>query len=252
MDEIEENKEGIHMRRGNKELQFLMDIYRALSMALVKPLAKTSITPNQITIFSLVTGILAGVFLAMEQTLLVVILAFLSIQLSFFSDYVDGDLARRKRQMSILGAWAECIVDPIVETAIFFGMTWGVYVVTQSNFVLLLGLVIIVMRLFETILFLSIYSAIPKPFKANFLDHKQNFVLRSVVLRQFILTRTLVFFVLSILVVVVYFYNITILGYSLMFWFLVVLAVYNVVFYLGSLLFIFLKVLKLPARVDED
>jgi len=85
-------------------------IYRSLSGAMAINLGRTKITPNQVTIFRIfiVAGILYLFYLG---THLGYLLGAILIVINHILDYVDGDLARVKNQMSKTGEWLESLLD---------------------------------------------------------------------------------------------------------------------------------------------
>ena len=98
---------------------FYHDFLRYLSFFIVtKLLWKTSITPNQITIFrNLIVIVSFYLFLRLDWCY---ILGFLLFQFAEVLDSVDGDLARYKNLKSKLGIWLEIFFDAILTPV------WGV------------------------------------------------------------------------------------------------------------------------------
>ncbi|MBI4971900.1 MAG: CDP-alcohol phosphatidyltransferase family protein [Candidatus Omnitrophica bacterium] len=100
-------------------------INRAISSSLLTPLiAKTSLTPNQITILSMSSGILSGIFLSLgsyEAGLWGV----LFYELACLLDNVDGEIARLKNLKSEFGAKLDITCDMVTDTALFIGLLIG-------------------------------------------------------------------------------------------------------------------------------
>ena len=98
--------------------KFLRPAYQTL---LVEPLAKhlpVAVTPDHITLLSLVTGLLAGVAIAFACP----VLALLLLLLSGYCDTLDGTLARQRGQSSKRGAMLDIIGDRLVEFAVIAGL----------------------------------------------------------------------------------------------------------------------------------
>lgn len=84
------------------------------------------ITPNVITISSLVIGVIAAWCFACGDHFHLIIGAVL-VQLSFTVDCMDGQLARYRQQFSKLGAWLDRISDRVKDFAYFFSLALGFF-----------------------------------------------------------------------------------------------------------------------------
>ncbi len=80
-------------------------------------LQKTRITPNQLTVFAFITGIIAGGAIGFNFYLVGVIL----LWLSGLFDVLDGTLARIQQKSSKIGAYMDLIFDRLVEAAVILG-----------------------------------------------------------------------------------------------------------------------------------
>jgi hypothetical protein len=104
-------------------------VNRPLASLLVRVLAPTPITPNQVTILSGIAGIFCGIAIGMaspERTWLVPIggaLLFLSILL----DCADGQLARLRGTSSFMGRALDGYTDAVVTAAAFIGFAVFLY-----------------------------------------------------------------------------------------------------------------------------
>lgn len=112
---------------------------RRISQQLTKILSLTSITPNQITLCSLFTGLLSG-YLFCIGNYLSSLLAGVLFWISYIFDNCDGELARLKNMKSIFGEYFDIISDIIVYIAIFTGITAGIYRMHPTIYTLLLGI----------------------------------------------------------------------------------------------------------------
>jgi len=85
-------------------------LYNRLSKPISMIVVKTSLTPNQITIFSGILGMI-GAFFLMQHSRANLITAAVFIQLFTILDLVDGDIARIKGLHSHFGKWLDIFFD---------------------------------------------------------------------------------------------------------------------------------------------
>lgn len=98
---------------------------RLFSTPLSGLLLKTPITPNQVTVTSLLFGVLAG-FLFSQGTYVSGLWAALCYQTAIVLDNCDGEIARAKNLKSAFGAWLDIIADFFTDTSLFIGIGFGV------------------------------------------------------------------------------------------------------------------------------
>ena len=114
-------------------------VNRTLSARLSRRLVAWPVTPNQITVASLVAGLLGAWALHLEGVL--ASLAGLALfQLSMVLDHADGEVARLKFQFSPLGKWLDNFSDHVVDLAVIACLTWRVVVSGTTGHLALLGL----------------------------------------------------------------------------------------------------------------
>jgi phosphatidylglycerophosphate synthase len=125
------------------EVEELVDlhVHRPLAARLIPLLVRTPITPNQVTILSGLTGILAGICFALgtrRPVLCLVsgVLLFLSVVL----DCCDGQLARARGISSTTGAILDGIADYLVGIALAIGGSYYMATTFHSPWFWLLGL----------------------------------------------------------------------------------------------------------------
>jgi len=123
--------------------------YRYTGVIIARKLAKTSITPNQVTYFYLITLALSGYLFFRADHASIIIAAFL-LQFSFLLDYVDGSLSRLKNMSHSYGGW----LDEIVGAYGFYvfvplGIVLGLYFQLREPILLLLGMLIPISFLFK-------------------------------------------------------------------------------------------------------
>jgi len=91
----------------------------------VKYLIKTSITPNQITTFSLLLAAFAAVFFSFGIYFFAVIGSLLFIFAKFL-DHVDGQLARELKKETKFGWYYDSFVDTLTYILMFVGISAGI------------------------------------------------------------------------------------------------------------------------------
>jgi phosphatidylglycerophosphate synthase len=93
-------------------------LFRPLATVLVRGLARTPITPNQITVVSALFGVASGVALATRHTWIFTILIGIMMTL----DCADGQLARLRGGGDIWGRIADGIADYVTAMAFHVGL----------------------------------------------------------------------------------------------------------------------------------
>ncbi len=117
-------------------------IIRRISGFISGFLVKTPITPNQVTITSLVFGIASAVFF-LHGTHTWIIIAGVLYFISTVFDQCDGEVARYKQMESDFGRAFDIVVDSIVNAAIVAGITCALYKSSGSWFIIIIGLLAI-------------------------------------------------------------------------------------------------------------
>ena len=114
-------------------------IIRKISGFITGLLVKTPITPNQVTIISLILGIISAAFFSHGVHTYTIIAGMLYFVSTVF-DQCDGEVARFKHMTSDFGKSFDIIVDSIVNAAITIGITIGIYKTNGSDLTILAGL----------------------------------------------------------------------------------------------------------------
>jgi archaetidylinositol phosphate synthase len=94
-----------------------------LAHALMRPLAATRVTPNQITTLSLVVGWVAAWLYASGGA--AVHMGGLCFMVAFWLDHADGELARMTRRTSGIGHYYDLAAGAAVLIALFIGIGIG-------------------------------------------------------------------------------------------------------------------------------
>lgn len=92
---------------------------RYVTGPIVRLLAKTPVTPNTLTVCSLLVTLVAAVLIVLNQLLAA---ALVMLFASFF-DILDGALARSTNRVTKFGAALDSSLDRLAEAAIFIGLT---------------------------------------------------------------------------------------------------------------------------------
>jgi phosphatidylglycerophosphate synthase len=106
---------------------------------LSKVLVHTPVSPNAVSVTSVMIGLVAAWFFAVGNHN-AVILGALLFQFSAIVDCVDGDLARVLFKESVLGKWLDLAGDQIVHVTVFAAIAAGIMQTGQSPHGLCLGL----------------------------------------------------------------------------------------------------------------
>jgi phosphatidylglycerophosphate synthase len=127
--------------RGEKKNDYLLALmtYRKLSKPVTIFLANnTSITPNQVSFFGIILAIAAGIFFSFGDWESLVI-GYALLQLTIFTDFVDGNLARYSNKADTYGKWVDEFANKIHKFFWLLGVSIGLYNATNNPFYLALG-----------------------------------------------------------------------------------------------------------------
>ncbi|MCB2204516.1 CDP-alcohol phosphatidyltransferase family protein [bacterium] len=109
-----------------KEVEEFFDLtfYRPLAFLFVKAVYHTELTPNQITLLSMLAGVLAGVAFGVGGATMLLAAGVLLI-VNDVLDCSDGQLARLKKNGTRIGRILDGVADYIVAAAVYLGMGIG-------------------------------------------------------------------------------------------------------------------------------
>jgi CDP-L-myo-inositol myo-inositolphosphotransferase len=114
-------------------------IIRKISGFITWLLVKTPVTPNQVTIISLILGIVSAAFFSHGAHTCTIIAGMFYFVSTVF-DQCDGEVARFKHKESEFGRAFDIIVDSIVNAAIVIGITIAIYKANGSGLTIVAGL----------------------------------------------------------------------------------------------------------------
>jgi hypothetical protein len=113
------------------EVEELLDLifYRPLAFFFIKLIYRTEITPNQISLLALITGVIGGALFALD-TITASILAAVLLIIYDVLDCSDGMLARLKKTGTVIGRIIDGISDYIVTIVAYIGIGIGLTIHT--------------------------------------------------------------------------------------------------------------------------
>jgi CDP-L-myo-inositol myo-inositolphosphotransferase len=97
-------------------------INRRLSIPVSRILAKTSLTPNHISIISFFLGVISAFMFSLGKPAFAVLGGILT-QISSVIDGCDGEVARLKLMESDFGGWFDAVLDRLADALILTGMS---------------------------------------------------------------------------------------------------------------------------------
>lgn len=121
-------------RRGQKPVDTAVAtlLWRKVSIRITKRLIKTNVTPNQITLLSLLFGTISAILFSFGIYSFSIIAAMI-LQLYMIFDCVDGEIAKIKSMTSRFGALLDVVSNRFVDVLVFFGIAYGLCVSTPDD-----------------------------------------------------------------------------------------------------------------------
>jgi phosphatidylglycerophosphate synthase len=111
---------------------------RKVSLAITRRLLHTRVTPNQISIASILLGVFST-FLFLGESRMLHVLGGALLLLSSIVDGCDGELARLRFQESRWGSWLDFLGDNVVHVSVFFCIGLGLHLRGEGPLYALLG-----------------------------------------------------------------------------------------------------------------
>lgn len=109
-----------------------------IARVLVRPLVRSPVTPNQLTVVNLIVALVGAGLLATGDVALINWGVGLFV-LARFLDHFDGELARQKNMKSRLGYYLDYISGGVSYAALFFAIGWGLRGGALGSWALALG-----------------------------------------------------------------------------------------------------------------
>jgi len=158
---------------------------------IVNILVKTRITPNQITLFSFILGLVSCGFFAFTSYPTIVIGAVL-VYLSYIFEIVDGNIARKKGISSRLGEWYDKVADHILYTLLFISIPLGIYLRTGHSLIWMWGL--IAFGAYELSIIVQYNFKRIVPTAMNDINKQRKSILRDLMFNDFFIFHSIIFF----------------------------------------------------------
>ncbi len=111
---------------------------RNISLFISRRIAHLPISPNHISLGNLVLGLITALIVMQGGYWMFLLGAFL-FKLNSILDGVDGELARVRYQMSVVGEWMDTIADDVANNLFFIALAIGAYRMTGSSLWIVLG-----------------------------------------------------------------------------------------------------------------
>jgi CDP-L-myo-inositol myo-inositolphosphotransferase len=116
---------------------------RPLSTWLSRYLVRSSITPNQISLFCFGLSALAAALFAVGGYFWLALGAVLA-QVASIVDGCDGEVARLTFRESSFGGWFDAVLDRYGDALLLFGLTWHAFGARGASSVLIVGFLAII------------------------------------------------------------------------------------------------------------
>ena len=105
--------EAYRRTRKPKDILWNRFVARPLAAVVLVPLARTSVTPNQVTLATLVVFVAGALLMALEPSYGALVAGAAILEASYVLDCVDGQLARLKGTSSPIGAHLDFLMDEL-------------------------------------------------------------------------------------------------------------------------------------------
>ena len=123
--EIEQKSMNPEKRKSAKNDYFASYIGRPLSYVLTIPFLYTQITPNAVSLLSIIPTIVGFLLIGWGQEKWILVLGWFCFFLWNLLDGVDGNIARYKKQFSPMGSVYDAMSGYIAMVLSFFALGWG-------------------------------------------------------------------------------------------------------------------------------
>jgi phosphatidylglycerophosphate synthase len=124
-DEYKQVRNAVEKHTGGDRdlLEFL--ILRKISTFILLFFKNSTLSPNFFTTLSIVSSIIAGIFLFYAGKYLMILIGIIFLNISLVFDSFDGAYARYKKKSSEFGAWYDSVSDSMKYIIIFISLTLG-------------------------------------------------------------------------------------------------------------------------------
>lgn len=132
-------------------------IFENLSLYITRFFINTKITPNQITVMWIFFHIIGSLFLTTGNYVYMLVGVVL-YHIAYLLDCVDGQLARYKKQFSLLGVHIDYMGHVASFLMFFVCLTIGVYVIYKQIIYVIIGVIVIIFYIFGKLFSINIAS----------------------------------------------------------------------------------------------
>jgi phosphatidylglycerophosphate synthase len=130
---------GTTKRIGREDENWLAKyVYRKMAAPFIVQLSKLNVTSVQVSILSIITSIIAGVFFSLGDQINL-IMGYVFLQFTIILDHVDGAIARYTNNQTLVGSWFDKFSNKLHKFFYVFGVSLGIYQTTNDPFYLILG-----------------------------------------------------------------------------------------------------------------
>jgi len=121
---------------------YMWGIIRKISVYVTWFVVRMPVTPNQITLLSMIFGLAGAAFFASTNPIYW-LAGWAVVNMHFILDQVDGEVARWRKTVTKFGYFFDEITHPIVNMAMFIAVSIGVYSAIGDVRLLFIGLALV-------------------------------------------------------------------------------------------------------------
>lgn len=216
------------MKKKPEDTLFIRSFYRFMGNFIAKKISKTKISPNQVTFFGLLIGILASCLILTKNYHLLII-AGIFLQLNVICDFVDGSLAHLTSKETILGDWLDSNTGILVDSFLFFAIGLNLHLQKAEAAVWIMSFLCLTWRYLIRNIYFTFHAT--GFFDDGIRETRKNFLFR--VLREFIPTRYLILLLASLALI-----------FNQLYGFLILVSSYGGIGYLGLWIAVYKRIAK--------
>jgi phosphatidylglycerophosphate synthase len=121
-------------------------VNRRVSLAISRAIRNWPVSPNMVSVLSLLVAAASGAVCAVHPTYLGFLAGGLLLQGNSILDCVDGELARVRLQASLFGAWLDTVSDHLTSVLFYAGLTVGVRGLPGGRFFMACGIAAVLLQ----------------------------------------------------------------------------------------------------------
>jgi phosphatidylglycerophosphate synthase len=123
-------------------------VYRRIASPLVTGLSNVNVTSVQVSVASIITSVIACFFFSLGEWKYLAV-GYVFLQLTLVLDHVDGAIARYTNNQTMVGSWFDKLSGKLHKFFFAFGVTLGVFRMTNDPFYLILGNIAVFLWVFS-------------------------------------------------------------------------------------------------------